>query len=173
MGDRKPKPLHALLHVVHLRFNAVLVLQQIPHLKMLEDLEDKLPLLFTRFFSRGQPTLFFAFYLQLEVPVEILLHVLLQVHVLGDQLRPTPKLFGSCLLGHLKAHLLELVLDEPLYHLVLLAELSHEMLEQLVTRCTWLGWVHHVQQSDISPILYQKIFPFCLVRQLPCQQPLP
>ena len=138
MSDGEPEPLHALLHVIHLRFNTVLVLQQILHLKMLEDLEDKLPLFFTRFFSRGQFTLFFALYLRLEVPVEILLHVLLQQDVLGDRLRPAPELLRSRLLGHLEAHLLELVLDEPLYHPVLLAQLAHEVLEQLVSRCTRL-----------------------------------
>jgi len=70
--------------------------------------------------------------------VEILLHVLLQQDILGDQLRPTPELLRSRLFCHLEAHLLELVLDEPLYHLVLLAQLTHEMLEQLVSRCTRL-----------------------------------
>lgn len=45
MSDGVTEALHTLLHVFHLTLDAVLILQQILQLEVLEDLEDDLALL--------------------------------------------------------------------------------------------------------------------------------
>ena len=92
--------------------------------------------------------------------MEIVLHVNLQVDVLGDRLSPASKLFYSCLFSHLEANFLELVLDESFYHSVFLPKVCHEVFEKFMCGCARLGGVHHVEQSAICAIFNNKIFPF-------------
>ena len=99
---------------------------------MLEDLEDEFAFLFGGFLSTGQFTLLLALYLLLEVLMEVVLQVIFQLCVLGHVLNTSPKLLARCLFGHLKVDLFEVVLDQPLYDLVLFSHLVHEVLEDLM-----------------------------------------
>lgn len=55
------------------------------------------------------------------------------------------------------------MLDESLDQFVLLAELLHEVLEELMGRCAWLSWIKHIQYSGICSVIHQEIFPLGLM----------
>lgn len=67
---------------------------------------------------------------------------------------------------HFETELLEVVLQETFYQFVLLSDFLHEVLENLMGRCSRLRGIHHGKQCFLLPELHQEVSPLRFVAEI-------
>jgi hypothetical protein len=141
------------------RFDTVLVLEQITRLEGFEYLEDDLAFLLGGLATAGQFAFAFAADLHLEVFVEVVLLVVFQRGELGQVLEFGFELCVAGLLHHLEVGTFEVVFDVGLHCFVVVADVRHEVFEEFVGRGTWLRGVHHVEHCLLRPEFGYEVAP--------------